>query len=103
MNSKVYTIKRDIFFDKNPEGIFILSPLGETLILDDDVSMLIWHELSINIELNTSSLVEKLLQDFQLESSLRKNVENDVKRFFTELLKYELVEDAHHELQEPVY
>lgn len=98
MDEKVYYIKDEIFFDKNPEGIFILSPTGETLILDDDVAMIIWQELKENSSINTGNLVDKLVIDFKLESSDRKDVENDVNRFLAELLNYELVEERDYEL-----
>ncbi|MEX6703190.1 PqqD family protein [Peribacillus frigoritolerans] len=98
MDKKVYSIKDDIFFDKNPEGIFILSPTGETLILDDDVAMIIWQELKDNLSIKTKKLVDKLLVEFKLANSERKDVENDVNRFLAELLNYELVEERNYEL-----
>lgn len=98
MDEKVYSIKDDIFFDKNPEGIFILSPTGETLILDDQVAMIIWQELKENLSVKTKNLVDKLIVDFKLATSARKDVENDVNRFLAELMNYELVEERNYEL-----
>lgn len=98
MEEMVYNIKEDIFFDKNPEGVFILSPKGETLILDDEVAIIIWQELNGHLSVTTKNLVEKLLVDFKLTTSSRKDVENDINRFMAELLNYELVEERNYEL-----
>ncbi|EJR95137.1 PqqD family protein (plasmid) [Bacillus mycoides] len=103
MKKKIYILKKDIFFDKNPEGIFILSPKGETLILDDEVAMVIWKEFNENSHLTNENLVGKLLIDFNLDVTFKERVENDVTRFFAELLNHGLIEEREYELHESIH
>ena len=87
--SKHYQIKEDVFFDENSEGIYVLSPSGDTLILDDPVAKMVWSLLSN--EIAHKSLVEEIMSACNLDHSMFHEVDEDIKIFLKELEAHGLI------------
>ncbi|MET3939127.1 hypothetical protein ABIC22_001939 [Paenibacillus sp. PvP094] len=87
--SKLYQIKEEIFYDENLEGIYLLTPSGNTLILDDVVAKYIWS--TISNKASHEHIVNELMGAFNLDQSMLDEVKKDVTEFLSELEIHDVI------------
>jgi hypothetical protein len=93
---KTLTFNSNIFFDDRKSSIYILNEQGETLLLEDDVSMFIWRIIEKNKSTEVCGIIEEIKQKFILDSINESDLEKDISLFISDLLKNGLLIESVH-------
>ncbi|WP_172252196.1 hypothetical protein [Saccharibacillus deserti] len=87
----IYSLNGSVFSNANTEGVFILSPTGETLILKDDVSCSIFNEFKKDNSVSLEQISEVVRRNFKI-SIEEEEFQKDISEFVEVLLQHQIIQ-----------
>ncbi|MDP5274605.1 hypothetical protein [Chengkuizengella axinellae] len=78
----------EVYAENTQQGIFILTPQGETIILNDTVSNVIWKSMMKEPQ-SLLDLENKILQSFNITD--RNMVKQDLLNFIKSLVQHNII------------
>lgn len=87
----MYSLNNSIFSNANTEGIFILSPAGETLILKDDVSCSIFNGFKEEGTQSLEQIFEVVRHNFKI-SIEEELFQKDISEFVEVLIQHQIIQ-----------
>ncbi|ATO48963.1 PqqD family protein [Brevibacillus laterosporus] len=85
-----YQVNKDIFYDQNVEGIFVLTPEGQTILFEDEVACTLWTHICTKETITLEEMLKEISGKFNVNTE-NTMITNDIQMFLDELVRHRLL------------